>query len=42
VKAYLLRDIPADVWRKAKAKAATQEESLRDVLIRALHEYLKR
>lgn len=39
---YLLRDVPDDLWRKVKAKAALQGESLRDVLVRALTDYLKR
>lgn len=39
---YLLRDVPDDLWRKVKAKAAANGETLRDVLLRALTDYLKR
>jgi plasmid stability protein len=38
---YLLRDVPDDLWRKVKAKAALRGQSLRDVLIQALTAYLK-
>jgi len=36
---YLIRDIPTELHRAAKAKAASKGESLRDVLIRALEKY---
>lgn len=39
---YLLRDVPDDLWRKVKAKAALKGESIRDVLVRALETYEKR
>ena len=39
--AYLLRDIPTDLWRKVKAKAALRGESIRDVLLRLLRDYAK-
>jgi plasmid stability protein len=38
---YLLRDIPDDLWRKVKAKAALKGESIRDVLLRVLTQYVK-
>lgn len=38
---YLLRDIPDDLWRKAKSKAALKGESIRDVLLRVLTQYVK-
>lgn len=38
---YLLRDVDDAIWRKVKAKAALKGESLRDVLLRALRDYLK-
>ena len=38
---YLLRDIPDDLWRKAKAKAALKGESLREALLRFLTQYVK-
>ena len=38
---YLLRDIPDDVWRKAKARAALEGTSLRDALLTLLTKYGK-
>jgi hypothetical protein len=38
---YLLRDIPDDLWRKVKAKAALKGDSIRDVLLRFLTTYVK-
>lgn len=37
---YLFRDIPDDLWRKVKSKAALNGESLRDVLLRLLRQYV--
>lgn len=38
---YLLRDVPDDLWRKLKAKAALKGESMRDVLLRLVTNYVK-
>jgi hypothetical protein len=37
---YLLRDVPEDFWRKVKAKAAAKGESVRDVILRLLQQYV--
>jgi len=37
-----LRDFPEDLHRKAKAEAALQGISLKELIIRALTEYLKK
>jgi hypothetical protein len=39
--AYLLRDIPDDLWRRAKHRAVDDGDSLRDLIIKALEAYLK-
>lgn len=36
---YLLRNIPNDAWRRAKAKAMIQGESIREVVIRLIKDY---
>jgi plasmid stability protein len=36
---YLLRDVPDDIWRAAKGRAAIEGRSMRDVLLNALHNY---
>ena len=36
---YLLRNIPTDLWRKVKAKAALRGDSVRDVLLKFLRHY---
>ena len=38
---YLLRDIPAELWTAAKHKAVDEGLSLRELLLKALQEYLK-
>ena len=38
--AYIIRGIPADLWRKVKAKAATQGVSVRAVILRLLQEWV--
>jgi hypothetical protein len=38
---YILRGIPADLWRKVKAKAALDGLSVREVMLRMLHDYAK-
>ena len=38
---YLLRDIPQDLWNKAKHKAVDSGDSLRDLILKALYLYLK-
>lgn len=37
---YLLRDIPNELWIKAKHRAVDDGDSLRDLLLKALHSYL--
>jgi hypothetical protein len=37
---YLLRDIPEDLWTAAKHKAVDEGLSLRDLLLKALREYI--
>jgi hypothetical protein len=41
VAAYLLRGIPADLWRAVKAAAALEGISVREVILRALRRYAK-
>jgi hypothetical protein len=36
---YILRDIPADLWRQVKVEAATEGVSVREVILRGLKEY---
>lgn len=36
---YLLRDVPNDLWRRVKAKAALRGDSIRDVIVRLLTKY---
>ena len=38
---YLLRDIPQELWDKAKHKAVDESGSLRDLILNALRAYLK-
>lgn len=38
---YLLRDVPEDLWQKAKHRAVDDGDSLRDLVLKALHAYLK-
>ena len=40
VGAYLLRDIPAELWLAAKHKAVDEGLSLRELLLKALQEYI--
>jgi hypothetical protein len=37
----LVRGVPVEVWRGAKAKAAQRGETLRDAIIRVLREWVK-
>ena len=37
---YLLRDIPTDLWDKAKHRGVDDGDSLRDLIIKALNKYL--
>jgi len=37
---YLLRDIPAELWTAAKHRAVDEGLSLRELLLKALQEYL--
>jgi hypothetical protein len=38
--AYLLRDIPAELWTAAKHKAVDEGLNLRELILKALQEYL--
>jgi len=38
---YLLRDLPEDLWQKAKHRAVDDGDSLRGLILKALYEYLK-
>lgn len=38
---YLLRDVPEDLWNKAKHRAVDDGDSLRDLVLKSLHTYLK-
>ena len=38
---YLLRDVPEELWQKAKHRAVDDGDSLRDLVLKALHAYLK-
>ena len=40
VNAYFLREVPSDLWRKVKAKAALEGVTVREVIIRLLREYV--
>ena len=40
VGAYLLRDIPAELWIAAKHKAVDEGLSLRELILKALQEYI--
>ena len=39
---YLLRDIPQELWSKAKHKAIDKEISLRELILRAVSEFIDR
>lgn len=38
---YLLRDIPEELWDRAKHRVVDDKISLRDLILKALHAYLK-
>jgi len=38
---YLLRDIPEDLWKRAKHHAADTGDSLRDIILKSLDSYVK-
>lgn len=40
VTAYTIRDVPLELWSRAKQRAAMERRSLRDVLIALLSEYV--
>jgi hypothetical protein len=42
VPSYILRDIPADLWRQVKVEAATDGVSVREVILRLLEGYAER
>lgn len=37
---YLLRDLPDELWQRAKHRAVDDGDSLRDLIIKSLHLYL--
>jgi hypothetical protein len=37
---YLLRDIPAELWTAAKHRAVDEGMSLRELILKALQEYI--
>lgn len=37
---YLLRNIPDELWRRAKHQAVDEKISLRDLILRAIRDYL--
>ena len=37
---YLLRDVPQELWDRAKHRAIDDGDSLRDLVLKALHSYL--
>ena len=37
---YLFRDVPDEIWTKARHRAVDDKESLRDLIIKALYNYL--
>jgi hypothetical protein len=39
---YMLRDIPQDLWSKAKHKAIDKEISLRELILQAVKEFINR
>lgn len=38
---YLLRDIPEELWKRAKHHAADSGDSLRDIILKSLDAYLR-
>lgn len=40
--AYQLRDIPTELWDKAKHQTINEKISLRELILKALYEYLAR
>ena len=39
---YILRGIPADVWKEAKKKAIDQGKNMKDVLLQFLEEWIRK
>lgn len=37
---YLLRDVPQDLWAQAKHRAVDDGDSLRELILQALYEYI--
>ena len=40
MKTYMLRDIDNDLWKRVKSLAAKNDETIRDIIERALKDYL--
>jgi plasmid stability protein len=40
MKAYPLRNVPADLWRAVKIRAAQEGRSIREIIIDALRQYV--
>ena len=41
MKSYMLRDVDDLLWKKVKALAAKNDETIKDVIERSLKEYLE-
>lgn len=37
---YLLRDIPEELWKRTKYRAVTDGTSIRDLILKALYDYI--
>jgi hypothetical protein len=42
MKAYLLRDVPPELWRKIKTLAAERGQTIRGLILAALQKEVKR
>jgi len=40
MKSYLLRDIPEELWNRAKHRAIDDGDSLRDLILKSVESYL--
>jgi len=40
MKNYLLRNIPAKLWKAAKLQAAEEDTTIKDIILRAIGQYL--
>jgi hypothetical protein len=42
VAAYALRDIPADLWKRARLRALQEDRDMRTVLLKLLERYVRK